>query len=204
MEQQGATMERKATITRRTRETDIKLTLVLDNREPSHIFTGVPFFDHMLNSMARHGRFHLTIQCSGDTEVDDHHTVEDVGICLGKAIQKVLGDKAGIARFGDALVPMDDALAMAVVDLSGRAFFRYEGSALGGTMGTYSAELTPEFLRALASNAEMNLHVVLFHGENNHHIHEGIYKALGVALKKACALDESLEGDIPSTKGSLA
>jgi imidazoleglycerol-phosphate dehydratase len=196
-------MERKATITRRTRETDIRLTLGLDSREAARIFTGVPFFDHMLNSMAKHGRFHLDVQCSGDTEVDDHHTVEDVGICLGKALQKALGDKAGIARFGDASIPMDDALAMAVADLSGRAFFRYSGRELKGYISAYSEELTMEFLRAVSSNAEINLHVLVLHGENSHHVHEAIFKALGVALRKACAVDASLEGEVPSTKGTI-
>jgi imidazoleglycerol-phosphate dehydratase len=196
-------MERKATITRRTKETDIRLTLVLESREASHIFTGVPFFDHMLNSMAKHGRFQMDVQCTGDTEVDDHHTVEDVGICLGKALQKALGDKAGIARFGDAAIPMDDALAMAVVDLSGRAFFRFSGRELKGYISAYNEELTMEFLRALSSNAEINLHAMVFHGENSHHVHEALFKALGVALRNACAVDESLEGEVLSTKGSI-
>ncbi len=196
--------ERKAVIARRTKETDIKLSLVLESREAPNIFTGVPFFDHMLNSMARHGRFHLDLQCTGDTEVDDHHTVEDVGICLGKAFRKALGEKAGIARFGHSFVPMDDALASAVADLSGRAFFRYEGRELRGAIGAYNEELTVEFLRALSSNAEMNLHVTLHHGENSHHIHEAIFKALGVALRNACAFDATLEGDVPSTKGTIS
>ena len=197
-------MERKATITRRTKETDIRLTLALESREASSILTGVPFFDHMLNSMAKHGRFHLDAHCSGDIEVDDHHTVEDVGICLGKAFEKALGDKAGISRFGEATIPMDDALAMAVVDISGRAFFRYGGRELKGYIGAYNEELTVEFLRAFTSNAGINLHVVVFHGENGHHVHEAVFKALGVALRRACAVDESLGGEVPSTKGTIA
>lgn len=197
-------MERKATITRRTGETDIKISMVIDGEGPSRIFTGVPFFDHMLSAMSRHGRFTLDLQCTGDTEVDDHHTVEDVGICLGKAIHKALGEKAGIMRFGEAMVPMDDALAQAAVDLSGRAYFRYRGPDLRGRVGAYSEELTVEFLRALSTNAEFNLHVIVHHGENSHHIHEAIFKAVGVALRKAWEEDAKLQGDIPSTKGTIS
>ena len=197
-------MERKAIITRRTTETDIKLTLIIDGREPSRIFSGVPFFDHMLSALAKHGRFTLDLQCTGDTEVDDHHTVEDVGICLGKAIHKALGEKAGIIRFGDALVPMDDALAQAAVDLAGRAYFHYRGPKLTGRIGAYSEELTVEFLRALSTHGEFNLHVIVHHGENGHHIHEAVFKAIGVALRKAWAVDETRSGDIPSTKGTVS
>ncbi len=197
-------MERKATITRRTSETDIKISLHIDGQGPSRIFSGVPFFDHMLSAMARHGRFLLDCQCTGDTEVDDHHTVEDVGICLGKAIHKALGEKSGIMRFGEATVPMDDALAQLAVDLSGRAYFHYSGQKLSGRIGAYSEELTIEFLRALSTNAELNLHVIVHHGENRHHIHEAIFKALGIALRRAWAEDVTLEGEIPSTKGTVS
>lgn len=197
-------MERKATITRRTSETDIKISLLIDGQGPSRIFSGVPFFDHMLSAMARHGRFVLDLQCTGDTEVDDHHTVEDVGICMGKAIHKALGEKAGIMRFGDATVPMDDALAQVAIDLSGRAYFHYSGIKLNGRIGAYSEELTVEFLRALATHAELNLHVIVHHGENRHHIHEAVFKAVGIALRKAWAEDAKLEGEIPSTKGTVS
>ncbi|MCX7678485.1 MAG: imidazoleglycerol-phosphate dehydratase HisB [Spirochaetes bacterium] len=197
-------MERKAIITRRTSETDIKLSFAIDTSQPSRIFTGIPFFDHMLSSMARHGHFALDLQCTGDTEVDDHHTVEDVGICLGKAIHKALGEKVGILRFGDALIPMDDALAHSAVDLSGRAYFCYRGPELTGRIGNYSEELTLEFLRALSTNAEFNLHIIVHHGQNRHHIHESIFKSVAIALRKAWAFDESREGEIPSTKGTIS
>lgn len=197
-------MERKSNITRRTSETDIKISLQIDGQVPSRIFSGVPFFDHMLSAMVRHGRFALDLQCTGDTEVDDHHTVEDIGICLGKAIHKSLGEKSGIMRFGDAMVPMDDALAQVAVDLSGRAYFHYSGPQLAGRIGAYSEELTLEFLRALSAHAELNLHVIVHHGENRHHIHEAVFKALGIALRKAWSEDAKLQGEIPSTKGTVS
>lgn len=196
-------MLRKSEIKRVTAETDISLRLVLESAESSAIATGVPYFDHMLEAMSRHGRFFLELSCRGDTERDDHHSVEDVGICLGKAFKKALGDKTGIRRFGSASVPMDDALAMAAVDLSGRSYFRYSGPELRGAIGRYSEELTIEFLRALASNAEMNLHLVLFYGENRHHIHEAVFKSAGIALYKACIIDEGFEREVPSTKGVI-
>lgn len=196
-------MIRKAEIKRTTSETDILVRLNLDDGNGSALRSGVPFFDHMLNSMASHGRFHLVVECSGDLEVDDHHTVEDVGICIGKAFKKALGDKAGIERFGSATVPMDDSLTMVAVDLSGRAFFKYSGRDLKGVIGKYSEELTVEFLRAFAQHGEFNLHVQLLYGENDHHAHESIFKALGVALRKAFSVTADRLGDIPSTKGTL-
>lgn len=195
---------RKAEIKRKTSETDISIRLILDSIEKSSISTGVPFFDHMLDAMARHGHFFLDMACGGDYELDDHHTVEDTGICLGRAFKKALGDKAGIARFGHSAVPMDDALAMSVVDLSGRSYFMYTGPELRGYINRYSEELTLEFLRSFASNAEMNLHVMLFYGENRHHIHEAIFKSLAVALGNACAVLPGLGGIVPSTKGTIS
>lgn len=195
---------RKAEIKRKTSETDISIRLVLDSIEKSSISTGVPFFDHMLVAMARHGHFFLDMACGGDYELDDHHTIEDTGICLGRAFKKALGDKAGIARFGHSAVPMDDALAMSVVDLSGRSYFLYTGPELSGYINRYSEELTLEFLRSFASNAEMNLHVMLFYGENRHHIHEAIFKSLAVALGNACAILPGLGGIVPSTKGTIS
>ncbi|HNU92276.1 MAG TPA: imidazoleglycerol-phosphate dehydratase HisB [Spirochaetota bacterium] len=195
---------RKAEIKRKTSETDISIRLVLDSIEKSSISTGVPFFDHMLDAMARHGHFFLDMACGGDYELDDHHTIEDTGICLGRAFKKALGDKAGIARFGHSAVPMDDALAMSVVDLSGRSYFLYTGPELSGYINRYSEELTLEFLRSFASNAEMNLHVMLFYGENRHHIHEAIFKSLAVALGNACAILPGLGGIVPSTKGTIS
>ncbi len=196
-------MERKATVTRKTLETDISLTLVLESADPSRISSGVPFFDHMLSSFARHGRMYIDLECRGDCQVDDHHSVEDIGICLGKALKRALGDKAGINRFGEATVPMDDALTQAVVDLSGRAFYSYGGGGLAGYIGRYAEELTAEFLRALAVNAEMNLHIDQRRGENRHHIHESIFKALGVALARAFRFDPALGNAIPTTKGTI-
>lgn len=195
---------RKAEIKRKTSETDISIRLVLDSVEKSSISTGVPFFDHMLDAMARHGHFFLEIACGGDYEIDDHHTVEDTGICLGKAFKKALGEKAGIVRFGHAAVPMDDALAMSVVDLSGRAYFRYSGPELRGNINRYSEELTTEFLRSFAANAECNIHVMLFYGENRHHIHEAIFKSLAVSLRGACAVHHGLGDVVPSTKGTIS
>ena len=197
-------MKRKSEEKRKTRETDIAIELELSSLENSVIDSGVPFFDHMLSSLSRHGRFFLKLSCSGDHHIDDHHSVEDIGISLGSAFRKILGDKKGIRRFGDATVPMDDALTLAAVDLSGRAYFRYDGMELKGTIKKYSEELTIEFLRSFASSAGINLHVKVINGENRHHIHESIFKALGIALFKAYSIDGSLENSIPSTKGTLA
>jgi imidazoleglycerol-phosphate dehydratase len=196
-------MNRKSEIKRKTSETDISIKLVLESMEKYEIKSGVPFFDHMLGSMSKHGRFALELQCKGDFEIDAHHSVEDIGICMGKAFKKAFGDLTGVSRFGDASVPMDDSLARVVVDLSGRSFFKYTGQELKGYIGDYDAELTIEFLRAFASNAGINLHVSVLYGENSHHIHEAVFKALGIALYKAAAIDEFLKDNIQSTKGSL-
>ncbi|HNR89349.1 MAG TPA: imidazoleglycerol-phosphate dehydratase HisB [Spirochaetota bacterium] len=194
---------RKAEIKRKTKETDIGLALELDSTGESHIQSGVPFLDHMLTLMAKHGRFQLALTCDGDVEIDDHHSVEDIGICMGKALRRCLGSKAGIARFGHAIIPMDDSLASAAVDLSGRSYFKIGGIELAGTVGGYHEELTAEFFRSLAANAELNLHIIVHYGENRHHIHEAIFKACGVALRAACAIDGTIAGIIPSTKGTM-
>ena len=196
-------MERISVVERKTSETDIRVELNLDKISGSNIETGIPFFDHMLNSMMRHGRFTASIKCRGDIEIDDHHTVEDIGICLGRAFKEAMGDKAGIKRFASVTIPMDDALTLVSVDLSGRAFFKYTGSELKGYIKEYSEELTLEFLRSFSDNAQVNLHVEQKYGDNRHHIHESIYKALGIALYNGCTIDESLGGGIPSTKGEL-
>ena len=196
-------MERKGSVKRKTSETDISLELVLESSNKSEISSGVPFFDHMLESMSKHGRFYLNVSCTGDREVDDHHTVEDVGITLGMAFKQALADKAGIIRFGDATIPMDDALTMIAVDLSGRPYFKYTGPILNSFIGPYSEELTDEFLRAFAMNAGINLHVVVLSGQNMHHVHETIFKALGLALYKASAKDDFLQGSVLSTKGTI-
>ncbi|OQA94820.1 MAG: Imidazoleglycerol-phosphate dehydratase [Spirochaetes bacterium ADurb.Bin218] len=175
----------------------------LDSIEPSRISSGVPFFDHMLNSMSRHGRIFLDLQCLGDTHIDDHHSVEDIGICFGIAFKEALGNKSGIKRFGHGIIPMDEALSQVAVDISGRAFFKYTGQPLKGTINTYSEELTLEFLRSFSDNAKINLHVEQKYGDNRHHIHESIFKALGVALFAAYSLDEYLKDFVPSTKGTI-
>ena len=194
-------MERKAEIIRKTRETDINLKLRLNCLDKSSIISGESFFDHMLNSMARHGRFFMDLQCAGDYNVDDHHSIEDIGICLGKAFKKAVADIAGCVRFGHAIIPMDDALAMAAVDLSGRPHFKYTGPELRGSIGKFSEEMTIEFLKSFAHNADINLHIIVFHGENRHHIHEAIYKALGVSLHQASSIDLELKNEVQSTKG---
>lgn len=196
-------MKRKSEVMRKTSETDIAVRLVLGSRDKSLIESGVPFLDHMLDSMSRHGHFFIELKCKGDYELDFHHTVEDAGIVLGKAFKDALGDKAGIMRFGNAIIPMDDALTLAAVDLSGRAYFKYTGAQLKGYINRYNEELTLEFLRSFAVHAEINLHVMLFYGENRHHIHESIFKSLGVALYKAYTIDDTFKDDIPSTKGTI-
>ncbi len=197
-------MERKARIERKTKETDISIELNLDSPAEPAIDTGIPFFDHMLNAMAKHGRFSLIVRCAGDTEIDDHHSVEDTGLVLGSALKKALGDKKGITRFGSASVPLDEALTDVTVDLSGRPFFSFRGAECDGYIGRYSEELTGEFLRSFSTNGMFNLHVIVQYGENRHHIHETIFKALGVALNRAVSLDPSRGGEVPSTKGTLS
>lgn len=194
---------RSAAVKRTTRETDISVSIELDSLRESSIQSGVPFFDHMISAFSRHGRVAMELSCKGDTHIDDHHSVEDIGICLGKAILRALGDRAGITRFGFASVPMDDALALVSIDISGRPWFSYDGPELAGKIGNYDAELTKEFLQSLAFNAQLNLHVDVRRGANAHHIHEAIFKSLGVALRIAASIDPTLEGAVPSTKGVL-
>ncbi len=194
--------ERKSKITRTTTETDINLKLNLDGKGSYVLETGVPFMDHMLALWSRHGMFDLEVEAQGDIAIDDHHTVEDIGICLGQAIGGALGDKAGIKRYGTAFVPMDEALAMVVVDLSGRAYLAFDAKMPAQKVGDFDTELVEEFLRAFANNCGMNLHVRLMAGTNTHHIIEAIFKALGRAIRDAVSIDERIEG-IMSTKGSL-
>ncbi len=193
---------RHATIRRETRETRIELTLNLDGTGQSEISTGVGFFDHMLTHVARHGLFDLTLKAAGDLHVDDHHTVEDVGICLGEAVAQAIGDKKGIRRYGFFIVPMEESLAQVAVDLSGRAAVAYRVRYRGSKIGTFDVQLVEEFLRAVALNARMNLHVQVPYGTNNHHVAEAIFKALGKALRQACEPDPR-ETAVPSTKGML-
>ena len=196
-------MKRSAKASRKTAETDITVTVELLSTKPSVISSGVPFFDHMLQALARHGRLHLDICCKGDTHIDDHHSVEDIGIVLGDAIKEALGDKRGICRFGFGSVPMDDSLTQVSVDLSGRGYFHYNGESLDGRIKDYDEELTHEFFYALAHHAGINLHLNLLYGRNRHHIHESFFKSFATALYQAVSFDEIGLNDIPSTKGII-
>ena len=193
---------RNATVERKTGETDIRLTLVLDGSGTSDVRTGIPFFDHMLTLFARHGLLDLTVAAKGDIEVDYHHTVEDTGIALGQALARALGDKAGIRRYGHAYVPMDEALVRAVVDCSGRPFLAYEAPRGVEAIGLFPFQLVEEFLRAVAVNAGLTLHVSVLAGRDAHHMAEGVFKALGRAIDAAVSVDGRVSG-IPSTKGVL-
>jgi imidazoleglycerol-phosphate dehydratase len=194
---------RKAEIIRTTSETDIKLSLNLDGRGNADINTGVPFLDHMLNLFARHSMFDLTVSCKGDTDIDAHHTTEDIGIALGKAFKEALGDKKGITRYGDIILPMDEALILVATDLSGRAFLSFDVEIYAERVGNFDTELLEEFLRAFAFNAEINLHIKKLDGRNAHHIIEGAFKALARALRKASSIDKDNADTVPSTKGVL-
>jgi imidazoleglycerol-phosphate dehydratase len=193
---------RAADVKRKTNETDIEIALTLDGSGRSEISTGVPFFDHMLTHVAKHGLFDLTVRAKGDIEIDDHHTVEDVGIALGKALDQALGDRAGITRFGQAIVPMDEALALCALDISGRGLSVCELEVPVERIGGLSTEMVPEFFRAVAHNAGITLHVRQFAGSNGHHIVEAAFKAFGRALSQAVALSPRVQG-VPSTKGVL-
>jgi imidazoleglycerol-phosphate dehydratase len=187
---------------RTTNETDIKIRLKLDGAGAHRIRTGVPFLDHMLAHVAVHALMDLDLTCDGDTEIDDHHSVEDLGIVLGQALRQALGDKTGIARYGSQLMPMDEALALVALDFSGRSLLVYEVNIPAEQVGHFDTELVPEFLRALAQHAGLTLHVKLIHGQNSHHIVEAIFKGLGRALGQAVAIDPRRAG-VPSTKGVL-
>ena len=192
---------RTSEITRNTAETKITLKLNLDGTGKSQIDTGVGFLDHMLTLFAAHGKFDLTVICNGDTEVDDHHSVEDIGICLGQAFQQALGDKRGITRYGSFLLPMDEALILSAVDISGRSCLSYGLDIPTEKIGTFDTELVEEFFLGFTRNCPMSLHLRQLAGTNSHHIVEGAFKSVGRALKAAVALDGS--NDIPSTKGVL-
>ncbi len=195
-------MARRVTLKRATNETKIDLTLDLDGRGTADVATGVGFFDHMITHLARHGLFDITLRCDGDLHIDAHHTVEDCGILLGKALAEALGDKAGIRRYGDATVPMDETLVTVAVDLSGRAVFVWKADVPNELLGNFSSQLAEEFWRAFSGAALMNLHVVVHHGRNTHHIVEGVFKAAARALRQAVEPDPRGSG-VPSTKGSL-
>lgn len=194
---------RTATIDRKTAETAISLTLNLDGTGVSTIDTGCGFLDHMLTLFAKHGRFDLTLTCKGDTQVDDHHTVEDVGICLGQAFAEALGNKGGICRYGNMLLPMDEALILSAVDLSGRGCLVYDMAIPAQKVGTFDTELGEEFWLAFVRNAACTLHIKQLAGSNSHHILEGAFKSVARSLRQAVSIDPALQGEIPSTKGVL-
>lgn len=194
---------RNAQLGRRTAETDIKLSLNLDGTGESAVDTGCGFLDHMLTLFARHGRFDLQVSCKGDTYVDGHHTVEDTGICLGSAFAQALGDKRGVVRYGSTLLPMDEALVLTAVDLSGRGMLCYDLHPPTEKVGTFDTELVEEFLIALARQGNMTIHVRQLAGSNSHHIIEGAFKSLARSLRTAAAIDPQFSREIPSTKGVL-
>ena len=194
---------RNATIIRKTNETDITLSLALDGSGNSAVDTGCGFLDHMLTLFARHARFDLIVNCKGDTQVDDHHTVEDVGICLGQAFAEALGDKKGICRYGDTVLPMDEALILSAVDLSGRATLRYNVDIPAAKVGTFDTELAEEFWLAFTRTAACTLHIRQLDGSNSHHILEGSFKSVARSLRAAVAIDPAFAEDVPSTKGVL-
>ncbi|HIQ98227.1 MAG TPA: imidazoleglycerol-phosphate dehydratase HisB [Candidatus Scybalocola faecavium] len=194
--------ERTATIHRKTSETDITMRLDLDGQGRAQVETGIGFFDHMLNSFARHGFFDLDLKAEGDLYVDCHHTIEDTGIVLGEAIKAAVGDKKGIRRFGSFILPMDDVLVLAAMDLSGRPYLGYDVSLSSERVGDFDTEMVREFFYAISYSAGMNLHIKLLSGENNHHIIEGIFKAFAKALDEAVGMDPRIH-DVLSTKGAL-
>ncbi len=194
---------RQATVNRKTAETDIQLTLTVDGKGSADVSTGCGFLDHMLTLFARHSRMDLTLTCKGDTYVDDHHTVEDIGICLGMAISQALGEKRGINRYGSTVLPMDEALILSAVDLSGRAMLVYDMSIPTAKVGSFDTQLCEEFFWAFVRNAACTLHIKQMAGSNSHHIIEGAFKSVARSMKQACAIDPDFADEVPSTKGVL-
>ena len=194
---------RKADIQRKTAETESSLSLTLEGSGKSEIRTGVGFLDHMLTLFARHGRFDLTVRCVGDTAVDSHHSVEDIGICLGRAFKEALGERRGICRYAHAILPMDEALLLCAADVSGRSCLRYDLAIPAQKVGDFDTELTKEFFEAFVRSAELSLHLKQLDGENSHHIIEGAFKALARVLREAVRVDPDAANEIPSTKGIL-
>ncbi|HEU0177005.1 MAG TPA: imidazoleglycerol-phosphate dehydratase HisB [Blastocatellia bacterium] len=195
-------MARQAEIKRATKETEIRVALDIDGEGKSAINTGVPFLDHMLELFARHGLFDLEVTCKGDLQIDDHHSVEDTAISLGQAFAEALGDKTGVARYGSAYTPMDETLARAVVDLSGRSYLVYKVRNTRDKIGTFSVEMAEHFWRSFTEHCKLNLHVEVFYGRNQHHIIEAVFKSTARALSQATRIDERIQG-VMSTKGSL-
>lgn len=194
---------RKSEINRETAETKIELSLDLDGSGKSEIETGVGFLDHMLTLFARHGRFDLNVRCEGDVYVDDHHSVEDIGICLGKAFSEALGDMRGINRYGSVILPMDETLILCAVDISGRAYLGFEAEFTSEKIGEFDTELVEEFFAAFVRESRVTLHIRQLAGRNSHHIAEGMFKAFARTMKTAAAVDERFADEIPSTKGVL-
>ena len=193
---------RTATFTRTTKETDIRLTVCLDGSGKTELNTGVGFFDHMLDALSRFAQFDLTLTCAGDLHVDEHHTIEDVGICLGKAIREALGDRVGIRRVGSAYMPMDEALAFAAIDISGRPYLAYTAEYATLRCGDMGVQMAEEFFRAVAINAGLTVHLNVLAGRNDHHKLEALFKAFGLALRDAVRVDANIQG-VLSTKGAL-
>jgi len=196
-------MKREAKIVRKTKETDVVVELALDGTGQSRIKSGIPFMDHMLSLMAAHGFLDLHIAASGDTDVDDHHTVEDLGICIGKAISEALGKKEGIRRYGQAIIPMDEALARSVIDICNRPYMAYRVPLKKSKTGSFDVQLVKEFFRALVQNSGITLHIDLLSGDDAHHVAESIFKSFGRALDQATGIEPRLGGSVPSTKGIL-
>ena len=194
---------RQSEIKRKTAETDIAIKLDIDGSGQGTISTGVGFLDHMLTLFSRHGRFNLDVTCKGDTYVDDHHSVEDIGIALGQAFRQALGDKRGICRYGDIILPMDEALILVSLDVSGRGMLCFNANFKTEKIGTFDTQLVEEFFIAFATNSGITLHIRQLDGRNSHHIAEGMFKAVARALRKAVDLDPKASGEIPSTKGVL-
>ena len=194
---------RTAQIDRRTNETDIRLCLELDGTGKSEIESGVGFLDHMLTLFARHGRFDLTLRCDGDTYVDDHHSVEDIGIALGQAFAQALGDKRGILRYGSCILPMDESLILTAADISGRPYLNYDLHIPTEKVGTFDTELVEEFFLGFVRNSGMTVHVKQLEGKNSHHIIEGTFKSIARTLRTAVSIEERFKDEIPSTKGVL-
>ena len=194
---------RQVSINRKTKETDISLTLNLDGKGEGKINTGCGFFDHMLNLFSRHARFDLSVTCVGDTNVDYHHTVEDIGIVLGQAVKKALGDMKGIVRYGSTILPMDESLIITAIDISGRSFLKFDLPVRASKIGDFPVELVEEFFLAFVRHAGLTLHVVKMAGTNAHHIVEGTFKSFARSLKTAVSIDKDFADQIPSTKGVL-
>ncbi|MCM3635779.1 MULTISPECIES: imidazoleglycerol-phosphate dehydratase HisB [Paenibacillus] len=194
--------KREASIVRTTKETDIKLNLAVDGTGDAQIETDVPFLNHMLDAFTKHGHFNLSVNAKGDIEIDDHHTVEDIGICLGQALLQSLGDKAGIKRTASVFVPMDEALAQVIVDISNRPHFEYRAEYPSSVVGSFAVDLVHEFLWKFALESRITLHVIVHYGSNTHHMIEAVFKALGRALDEATSIDPRVQG-VPSTKGVL-